>query len=155
MLHSTISVEDVTSKKISEKQKTRHSNFLITINTNKRPKTQNELVKYVNDLRSYVKNGLLSNYGLTRLLKFKEGNLGDIKNIDAKFAIEMGRHTKGGRVHAHIFLKIDHNAMLDFPNKQFIIDELSRRMGIMSPHIDFKIVGSQKNIEDYLSKYSN
>jgi len=90
-----------------------HSLFFITISTNLRPTTNEESHAIKDRLDIGIRN-MLSPENFAGCIVFLtpgesvEDKL--IKNVRAEFSIELGRKIKGGRIHAHILIDIDHYA---------------------------------------------
>jgi len=176
-----LKVTDVTTLKRKKKsQQLKFSGFHITISTNKKPKddeesqnigrrlnqaialtfTHDTLSKIIFYLKpSYNQDGEVDKGIPEARIK---GNIIDykahIKKLKVQYAIELGGGAKGGRVHAHIILRVTHNSKIriDIPElKQRMLQALNlndESPAITSIYINIGIIRSDKNLEEYLKK---
>lgn len=130
---------------------TTHAHYLITINTNILPKTIRDLKIAKANFNKIIKRDILSKTGITRMLKFKEGSLKDVKKVEANYSLEIGSSGRG-RLHSHILLKIDLDGKLDWFNKEVITEAISKGFGGRKPYIHVTPTAHEKNLRDYIGK---
>ena len=138
----------------------KHSGWSITINTNIKPKTDEESYALGKQLSQAVRK-LLSHEGLQQIVRFKEEgheyNSQYIADIKSKFAIELGRNKYGGRIHTHIMLKIKHrsNIALDYRRAKELIIEYMDNPAIRNIMLNAKLTRNTLNLEEYIEKDMN
>ena len=138
-----------------------YSNYLITINGNRRPRTNAQALMDAADLRRGIR-ALLSSGGIERIVhagpyvhehppRYTPNDWDDnhITNVRAEFAIERGVSPRGGRIHAHIVLKIDHTTRtrVDVDEIKGVIAENST---ITNAYVNVRLLG--RTAEDYIRK---
>jgi hypothetical protein len=157
-----------------ENRPERKSHFLVTINSNKVPKTPAEhraivecFDRFMYDFfnhsnRSYAwyrERKYDIRHNLERIFLFIDGD-GDIESINkinVKYAVEKGKKTRGGRIHLHAHLTVYHTARLrmDIEELKTVAVEYLRRcgLGINSVYINVKAFSDRaRNLEIYLEK---
>lgn len=93
-----------------------YSNFVLTVNTNYRPRDDADGQRVADQLYR-VADVFLTPDGILSTLKFMvaSGSARDISAIHVgDWAVEVGTHRMGQRVHLHAFVKIQHSTMLQF-----------------------------------------
>lgn len=144
------------------KDKIKHSGFLITINTNYNPK-QNEgnATECAEKLRSAVYDLLHDTDKLEKIIKFLiPGHTFSreyIKKVQGEFVIERGRHSKGSRIHAHATLHIDHYSKihLDIPKiKEVLLPYFADgcTCDIKNLYINVRAIRNDLGLRNYLRK---
>jgi len=123
--------------------KSRGSNFLVTISTNKvdypEKKLKQAFAAWYKDLRNHI--------------RFFEGNKSDLKSIKSESVIEVGE--KYGRIHLHSLIKIDHGAKIHI-NLAKSRKTLGRLLGLEKFHFDVEYVkDNMQKVKDYLGKSKN
>lgn len=91
------------------------SAFFITINTNKKPVDKMEEVTLIDWLQSALENTFSKENMpkvLTDLETLTEPTLPVLGAVVFKYAVEVGQKPKGGRVHAHSLLTVQHSTKL-------------------------------------------
>lgn len=140
------------------RQETKHSGFLITMNTNYLPKSELDGGEVAERLRSTVRS-MLSNEGLEQIVEFlvpgHEFDGETIKNVEGRFVVEKGRQPKGGRIHSHASLNITHTSKIRLSRPA--IQEYLKRGFIDMPqvknfYVNIRAIGHDKRVEDYLTK---
>lgn len=97
----------------------RHSGFFITINTNYRPKAAGDASSCAETLRAGLRE-MYSNDGLARIVDFlppydsgvHHWDPDTILKVTGEFVVERGTTRKGGRIHSHATLHIDHQSKI-------------------------------------------
>lgn len=146
----------------SERSDIKHSGFLVTINTNYRPSLPTEARDMAEKLHRFM-GYLTSDNILPYIFKFlpphenDKFNSNTILNVNAEYRVERGGSSKGGRIHAHLFIKVEHRTKLQIdPNALRSIfmdyDEFKNDPRVSNPHIDIKAVSVDANIDNYLRK---
>jgi hypothetical protein len=132
-----------------------YSPFLITISTNIKPSTQEIALQRKEAFRGYLKAVFGSADSLAQVVKFTpEGHVFSdetINEVDAKWSIEVGEETvKGGRLHAHIQLNIDHNSRIQI-NREKLYQLWEQILGWTKPWVSIQV--SQNELKThYISK---
>jgi hypothetical protein len=151
-----INIEHSSSEK-TEQQKTKYSNFLITVSTNKKPGSNEESYGLGKKLSEAMKV-LCTNDNLQNIIEFNDASHEFtneyIKSISAEYAVELGRGKQGGRIHTHCVLKVVHVSSIRL-NKSEISDILLETMddpNIQSLYVNIKIIHTTANAEEYLKK---
>lgn len=103
-----------------------HSGFLVTINTNRAPKTQAEQDVLADVMRSVV-HELWRDRNVPKMIKYLKGPRDPslIKYVESEFAIEVG--SKQRRLHAHILTNIYHNSFIHL-DRTYIADEVTEQL---------------------------
>lgn len=140
--------------KTKEQQKIkqlRHSNFFITINTNKRyTGNEEDYEEFIEKFKNSIDNQF-TNDNIVNLIKVQneEHELSEkyIKNIDIQSAIELGPTT--GTIHSHILVKIAHytNVRLEY---QYFKEQIMKDMGLKNIFMNVKLY---RNANDTLERY--
>jgi hypothetical protein len=159
-----LKVTDVTKLKETIKNPVKYTTFLITVSTNVRPHTEEE-----GRLEAGRLNGALAltytHANLKKLFKFLSGGTYSttMKDVDVKYAIELGPSKQGGRIHAHTLMKLKHTSKglvhINIPVLRHVLlrslkaATTSTRMALIKNiHIDIKVANDQRTLEDYLTK---
>jgi hypothetical protein len=150
----------------------RISHFFITINSNKVPQDQNHYRKLVECFdrfvfdyfnyknREYVWNKY-SRYdfkrNLAKLFYFldDDGSIDDVNKIRLNYVVELGKNTRGGRVHLHMHLRVYHTTKLriDIPELKNAAAQYLSPCGITSPYVHVKGFSDRaRNLEIYMEK---
>ena len=140
----------------------RHSRYLITVNTNKRPGVN---AIYANLLAEALRDSAerFATDGIEQCIEFNM--LGDtwsslfIESVDFKYVVEVGRHPKGGRVHLHALLDIFHHSNLSLNKqktrdffKKVLSDPLYTDLNIQNPYVNVQWKTTDDLIELYFEK---
>lgn len=79
-----------------------------------------------------------------------------VEKIKLRYAPEIGEDPKGGRVHLHALVEVEHHTILQVNRKkanELIRESLRENPWIVNPWVDIKWVpASYKNMEHYLGK---
>ena len=103
-----VNVANVTEVK-TKKRQLRHSNYFITINTNKRfTGHEPHFNRRTREFEKAITDTFADEVG--DIVVFKEGGPADIKSINLEYGIELGDEL--GCLHVHLTLKISHYAKL-------------------------------------------
>ncbi len=150
----------MTSLKLNIDHKEKHSNYLITVNTQQAGDTEERKEELIEALRTTLKD-IFTYDNISELLDFLI--IGDtwFENVDeteVDFAIEEGK--KLHRIHAHCLVRVKHNSTihLNYVNlRKQIIEGLRSELGddTIVPHIKIKPFGGRnpdKDAEDYIMK---
>lgn len=145
----------------------RHSGFFITINTNYLPADASDAQECAEKLREAVKAMLTEEENLKKIVYFlpsaaAEGHTwsGDtILDVSSQFVVERGRNPKGGRIHAHATLHIDHKSLIriNIPAiKEVIMPYFDgcTACNVKNLYINVRMIGSNADIRNYLTKES-
>lgn len=168
----SLEVRNVTEQKHSNAaDNLKYSGFHITISTNKRP-TSTEMAQ---DLGGKLNKAIaltFTHQGLSQFIMFlhkpapggpllsnpNHNYKSNIKDIDVQYAIELGQTARGGRIHAHVVLKVTHNSYIriNIPVlKKLLIEQLNASgegLGIQNLYINVGTIRGDKNLEEYLLK---
>jgi hypothetical protein len=143
-------------------RKRRHSRYLITVNTNKRPSTNAEYAKTLARALSDAANKF-GKEGIRTCILFNYStdcwSSQFIKKVEFKYSIEVGHHPKGGRVHLHGLLDIFHysNVQIDcsavnrFFTNILVNDDLFG-LHLSSIYVNVKWKTTDDLLEMYLTK---
>lgn len=146
----------------------RTSLFLITINTNQTVRSEDELIYWANLLERGIEKAVDS---LDEIILFLSENaksveendgteddinsnwlLDEYPNPEVRYAIEIGESANGGRIHAHIVMRIKHYSKIHMNREgwqKIMIDYLN----LDNVYINFKgLPDTQKNLDLYLKK---
>lgn len=139
-----------------QKQKIKYSGILVTINPNIRPSSLAEATALTQSLRRAVRV-LLSDHNVRNIVDMMDGkayNSKNILNITSDFSIELGTKSWGRRIHAHVYMQFEHLSMIRLNQWAIkkIISANMRDFNVTNPYINFKIIGSDKNLLQYLKK---
>jgi ribosomal protein S16 len=134
----------------------KHSGFFVTVNTNKKPRTQLELDSITQALREGIAD-LCSDDGFKQVIYFLiAGHTFEkhIVNIKVEYAIEIGTSPRGGRIHAHLYIQVVHKSKIRLDKKKIeeILLKYLRKYGINSLYINIRVIGKDKSIKDYIRK---
>lgn len=111
----------------------RVSAYLVTISTNQRPK-ESELNSFGENFNSHIeklfstKKHYKDDEGFVEYFDYGSAHL--IDEVKVKSTIEMGENPHGGRIHAHVIVKIRHHTKIRKLLKSFIQEYLQDKMGI-------------------------
>lgn len=135
-------------------RRVRTSNFLITMNTNIRFDPE-EAHTYAPKLYELADGLFGSDENIRRYVKFLDG--GDwsmIESMELTSKVEIGRNSRGSRLHLHVGLKIRHHSKIHLDPDHLIFDA-----NTMLPDLDFPfpiqnihISAHKADIMDYLMK---
>lgn len=141
----------------------KHSNFFITLNTNRIPANDAEeetlrriiadSVRGMSDWKVF--KDLLRNMDVLDIPVPPD----KVHDVRIQFVTEKGKKPKGGRVHAHILIKVTHSTRLrlDLPNlKAYFLDYFDahnpEHISVANVYLNVRAVRSNKSIYDYLEK---
>jgi hypothetical protein len=134
--------------------KLNHSQFLITIQTNKDYNSCPE--NFIDKFRSVIKEVFYTDQGFVNImsdLNNKDGiNPKTIESIELTYTIEKG--DLQNRVHSHIFYNITHRTKLKV-DKVALTKEINEKLGITNCYIHIDIVPYRKNDEANIIHYFN
>lgn len=158
----TLTVRNVTAEKHKdEASNVKYSGFLITLSTNYKPKTTEESQAMGARLNSSIAAVFATHAMIATFIKFLTAGHSyarNIKSVDMVYAIELGKGAKGGRIHAHIILKIKHNSMIRVDIPAFkeamlaVLNENGATPQLTSLYVNVRIIRSDQNLEEYLLK---
>jgi hypothetical protein len=140
----------------------KHSGFLITINTQIKPENQDEAKQLANDLEEAMKAA------------FDEDNIGNfiefidegtkhkwstdyIESVKGEFTVELGQHAKGGRIHGHAAIHIDHYSKIRLDQGElrvFLNDYLADNSDfpVKKIHLNIRHISEDSNLHRYIHK---
>lgn len=137
--------------------KIRHSDFLVTINTNFRPKDRVEMDEVQSALERAVED-MSTPSGLREVVRVLEPNVtltaANVKNVDVEYAGEVGESAKGGRVHSHTIIKVTHTTKIQMDPKKissFVMASIESPH-VKNVHVNIKLLPTNGYAEDYLHK---
>jgi hypothetical protein len=147
----------------------RESAFLLTINTNYKPtsdKTVAELGNYLSDGVDQMFKGYDDNLkeNVAKIIKFVGARSNDkyeddvIKDVEYEFSVEQGGKAKGGRVHAHVLVKIYHTSVIQIDTegvRVFITNYLwdnAKKFPIENVHVNVRFIAGIDEVTHYISK---
>jgi hypothetical protein len=139
------------------KEKNRFSSFLVTTNTNYRPSTDAESYEMGAKLEAALKEAFTQK-GFAHFVKFLEPGHSwtpqFIKDVNVKFAVELGHDQRGRRIHAHSLIHIKHRSKIriDTGKLKSLLTELMGDAKMKNMYINVRIVTTDRNLEEYLSK---
>ena len=171
----TISIEEVKSEEKPKKQRKKpqtaplkHSNFFITINTQKNMQSlqKDEYDKLVSDFQTVIRefyNDRLKNLDFVIMEGSKQGEsfgmprdasrdelIKRIKNIEAKFVIEVGPESH--KLHSHGMIAMSKRGLDTKLNFNTIREWLKERLGFEC-HMNVKLFSdAKKSLENYIEK---
>lgn len=140
--------------KVEKNQKTKSSNFFLTINTNQQygkdaENLQNDLDVFEDSVKE-VLNNIDQYITLPAGVLFNEET---IKDVDVEYVIEVGG--KKHQIHTHIIIRIDHytNVQLDYNS---IKQKIKNDLGLDNLYVNNKLIRNRgfKDITEYLNKYT-
>jgi hypothetical protein len=156
----SVNIQDLGVAVVNEKPRAKkkgHSGFLLTINTNYKPKDEVDAEQCGEKLRE-VLGSMLDETNLKEIISWQVEGEGweKVDDVTGEFIVERGRHAKGGRIHSHVILHFDHRTKirLDIPKiKEHITKGFEgSEWTISNPYVNIRIIGSDRNIQDYLRK---
>lgn len=158
-----IESENVTDRPYKKGMATGHSNFLVTVSTNRRAPNSAVEALMLNDLAAACRYVFNDDNNLFDLLIFLDDEPRDpsaIKSVDVKYAVETGNYlSQGGRIHAHVLIKIAHNTKirLSIPMiRATFMDYYDTLNATYTPptnlYVNIKTTRPEATIEDYLEK---
>ena len=136
--------------------KPKNSTFLVTCNTNFKPTTNSESRAAAAELKHAAENVFGSVKNIAPLVKFLDGKQWSdetIDNVDVLIGVELGTGKRGGRIHAHIKVEIDHYSKIHL-NPPMIKEHMNLHMheyGVRYVNISVRN-NSVFNIENYIRK---
>lgn len=138
-------------------RKVYHSDFLVTVNTNFRPTTEDELQDMSNNLE-HAMDSMTHAEGLREIVTvLREGEsftAGFVREVHSEVAVEVGGSKYGGRVHAHATIKIAHYSRIrlnPLAIRDYIVRELNSDK-VKNVHVDIKLLPTSGYVEDYVKK---
>ena len=143
-------VQDMNKKEKNVKPK--HSNFLLTINTNQQYKDNDEHLQDDIELFDHSIKTILNN--IDQYINLPETDKWDdntIKDVDVDYVIERG--SKKGQLHIHILFKFKHHSRLQL-NYEKIKDKLKTDFGLDNLYMYNRLIRNNGNdsVLDYLNK---
>lgn len=159
MSSARIPYEIVQVEKNKDSRKTLFSTWHVVVNSNVKAET----LQTANDISDILKDSVVNAFkdrGSEVFVVKRPGDSFDsdaIEKIKISQAAEIGEDAKGGRVHVHAMVEVEHHTILqiDMPTASKIIKEYceSRSDIIMGVYVDIKwIPMSKKPLEHYLGK---
>jgi len=151
--------------KQKNKEKWHYSNFLITINTNVKPKTEEEFNEVQEAFEDFLTWLFHKEHADERLFKFInlpsrgiKGKKSDFpekfKRIDSETVIELGQSRRGGRIHSHTLLEVTHKSGIQI-DAELIKKEAEEHLGdlVKGVYVNVKFInGTAKTILSYIRK---
>ena len=143
-------VQDMNKKEKNVKPK--HSNFLLTINTNQQYKDNDEHLQDDIEIFDHSIKTILNN--IDQYINLPETDKWDdntIKDADIDYTIERGG--KKGQLHIHILFKFKHHSRLQL-NYEKIKDKLKTDLVLDNVYMYNRLIrnSNNDNVLDYLSK---
>ena len=139
-------------KKKEKNIKPKHSNFLLTINTNQQYKDDDEHLQDDIEIFNYSIKTILNNIDqYINLPETDKWNDETIKDCDIDYTIERGG--KKGQLHIHILFKFKHHSRLQL-NYEKIKEKLKTDLGLQNVYMYNRLVrnSGNDNVMDYLKK---
>ena len=154
-----VSVVSVREPRKETAPKLKNSSFLVTMNTNYRPKNNEEAKYLCASLTRGVEGAFKSPSMLIPYVKFLNGDQWSertIKKVNVLIGVEIGNHQKGSRVHAHVKVEIDHYSKIHL-NPVIIKEQVNLHLakdnaGIMVHYVNISVRNSNNSIDSYVSK---
>lgn len=137
-------------------RKDKHSTFFVTINPNQVPTDITHAEFLATELNSALTKLFNEDTLRDYILKFKiPGDNWDenIYKVDISYAIELGKHKKGRRVHNHVIINVDHNSLI-FLDRHAIVGLISDEMGLDNVYLNITAANSKRTLEEYIEKDS-
>jgi hypothetical protein len=144
------------SAPVPPSQRTKHSGFFITINTNQAPSDSHTISERAETLRGALREVLETEEGVSSIIKYLDpsGSWDKIEKVDTEFVVERG--TRQHRIHAHAVIHIEHTTKIHISREALEQHILSyfREHGIVLPNIyvNIKPISGAGNIRAYLEK---
>jgi hypothetical protein len=138
-----------------ERHKYYYSKFLVTLNSNIRPTDDSHEM----ELRHIMRNLIDDNFygpNIFKNIRILDNSQKEIdkktllKYVNITFSTEVGKHVKGGRLHAHIIVDTKHMTKIHIKANR-LRDELETYFGIKG-HVDIKYFPSAEILQDYIAK---
>ena len=132
--------------------KPKHSNFLLTINTNQQYKDDDEHseddIEIFDESIKTILNNIDQYINLPATDKWDDDF---IKDLDVDYVIERG--AKKGQLHIHILFKFKHHSRIQL-NYEKIKDKLKTDLGLQNLYLYNRLVrnSGNDNVLDYLNK---
>ena len=155
-------VTTVTDKSI--KNPVRETNVIITISSQIKPKTDQELNAVAGCLEHSVAD-MLTPEGLAEIITIKEKEYNEghrftseyIMDINSEYSIEIGERPRGSRVHTHIIVNVSHKTKIwfDYQSIKDFMDEAMTSHGcpkFKGVYASIKLIKGMINARDYLRK---
>ncbi len=143
-------IQDMNKKEKNVKPK--HSNFLLTINTNQQYKENDEHLQDDIEIFDHSIKTILNNIDqYINLPETDKWNDDTIKDCDIDYTIERG--SKKGQLHIHILFKFKHHSKIQL-NYTKIKDKLIKDLGLKNVYMYNRLIrnNGSENVLDYLSK---
>jgi hypothetical protein len=136
------------------------SAFFLTINTNKKPANKIEEVTLIDWLQSGLEHTFSRENlpkALTDLTTGREPVLAVLGEVILKYGVEVGQKPKGGRVHAHSLLKIQHNTKLHINpgsvKSQLVEYFKGNDVPVLSLYVNVRAAKTEEAMLRYITKY--
>ena len=139
----------------SERGRYYYSKFLVTLNSNIRPTTDEEEMYLRKIMRRMIDNNFEGDK-IFKNIRILEPAKKDIPKdqllvyINVTFSTEVGKDVKGGRLHAHVIVDTKHTTKIHIKADR-LRDELETYFGRRG-HVDIKYFPSAEILEAYISK---
>lgn len=107
--------KDAAASASAKSREEKASRFLMTVNTNYKPKSVSDGADLMRKLRDVLNQLLSSEAELAKIVKWLEGprDFGEtVTEVKSHFALEVGHHPQGSRVHAHALLSFKHTSKM-------------------------------------------
>jgi len=130
----------------------KRSSWLITLNTNKFPDEDDSIKDQLEEIikKDLTGNTFIDNYVVIIDDKHIDDTIQDhIVEVKTVYKMEVGTHPKGGRVHAHVLIKITHDSKIRL-NYDALRDLIKDEFG--GGYMNAKIVSSTYDLRNYLNK---
>ena len=139
-------------KKKEKNIKPKHSNFLLTINTNQQYTDDDEHLEDDTEIFDESIKTILNN--IDQYIYLPEADKWDddfIKDVDVDYVIERGG--KKGQLHIHILFKFKHHSRLQL-NYEKIKEKLKKDLGLQYIYMYNRLIrnSGNDNVLDYLKK---
>lgn len=154
---NSIPVEVVDVEKNENDRKTFFSQWHVLVSSNVKTYDIGTANQIADDLKSAVRYAFESN-GSQVFRVMREGDSFDsdsIEKIKISYAAEIGEDPKGGRVHIHAIIEVEHHTILqiNIPVAVKIIKEqLKSNPFILGAYVNIKWVPTSKPLEHYIGK---
>lgn len=132
--------------------KKKQSNFFVTINTNQAYKENDQHLQNDTEIFNDLIGEMCNN--IDKYITLPQGDSFDnnVDDVDAEYVIELAPKTK--TLHAHIFLKFQHNTNLKLDYKKFK-NKICSELGLHNIFFSNRVCrGGHQSIQEYLHKYA-
>ena len=151
-----VTMEDVTphAQIVQPERLTRQSRFLVTINTNLRPRSNEEAARAAEDFKQALERVLPTAAQTGDLFVFLEGGPADLVETTIRYNLEVGKERRGGRLHSHALVFVKHHAKIRY-DAQFTAHAVAQAMAdpaVTKCYVNVALLPTDVAAENYLLK---